>query len=252
MIRAVAVVVPAHNEERLLPGCLESIRAATAYPALAAVRVHTYVVADCCRDATARLARAYGATVTEPRFRSAGAARAHGTAAALDAFLAPGSGLTAAEVWLAHTDADSRVPRRWLAAQLACAGEGFEAVVGAVTVDDWSGHTPQTAARFRGYYAAHRREPGRLPGTHPHVHGANLAVRADAYLAAGGFPPLTTGEDHALVRALTARGSRLHRTDRDPVHTSARRTCRAPAGFGAFLLRLESQADQADQANRGR
>jgi RNA polymerase sigma-70 factor (ECF subfamily) len=33
------------------------------------------------------------------------------------------------------------------------------------------------------------------------VHGANLGIRASAYLAAGGFPPLPTAEDHALLAA---------------------------------------------------
>ena len=43
---------------------------------------------------------------------------------------------------------------------------------------------------------------------HPHVHGANLGVTAAAYLAAGGFSALRTGEDHALVRALETAGRR--------------------------------------------
>ena len=45
-------------------------------------------------------------------------------------------------------------------------------------------------------------------GTHPHVHGANLGMRADAYLAAGGWNPLPTAEDHDLVGT----AARLHRS----------------------------------------
>jgi hypothetical protein len=35
-------------------------------------------------------------------------------------------------------------------------------------------------------------------GTHPHVHGANLGIRADAYSDAGGWNDLTVAEDHCL------------------------------------------------------
>ena len=54
-------------------------------------------------------------------------------------------------------------------------------------------------ALFRERYAAGT-------GPHSHVHGANLGFRASAYLTAGGFPPVPTAEDHALVAALTAGG----------------------------------------------
>ncbi|MGW7520218.1 hypothetical protein ACWGJ2_32025 [Streptomyces sp. NPDC054796] len=129
MIRAVAVVVPAHDEEELLSACLESVRRAALHPALRGLRVEAVVVADSCRDATAGAGRAGGTHVVEADVRSAGAARALGTAHALRRLTAAGagkdqsalsdptglsglSGLSADEVWLAHTDADSRVPRR--------------------------------------------------------------------------------------------------------------------------------------------
>lgn len=239
MIRAVAVVVPAHDEEELIGGCLEAVRRATAHPALRDVRLGVFVVADSCRDATARIARAHGAEVAEESCGSAGAARALGTAQALHGFLGPG--LAADEIWLAHTDADSRVPRAWLAAQLAHAGAGFHAQAGTVTVDDWTGHPPGTAARFRRHYGPARAFPGAPEAPHPHVHGANLAVRADAYTAVGGFQEVPAGEDRALVMALDAGGWRVRRTAAHPVRTSARRTPRAPGGFGDLLLAMDRQ-----------
>ena len=36
------------------------------------------------------------------------------------------------------------------------------------------------------------------------VHGANLGIRASAYLAAGGFKSVRTAEDHALVATFPA------------------------------------------------
>ena len=46
----------------------------------------------------------------------------------------------------------------------------------------------------------------RPDGSHPHVHGANLGVRADAYLRAGGWADLRTAEDHDLWRRLLGSG----------------------------------------------
>jgi hypothetical protein len=72
------------------------------------------------------------------------------------------------------------------------------------------------------------------------VHGANLGVRASAYLRAGGFPEVPTAEDRALVAALTASGSRVRRTRSLAVVTSARREARAPHGFSHYLAELDA------------
>jgi cellulose synthase/poly-beta-1,6-N-acetylglucosamine synthase-like glycosyltransferase len=77
------------------------------------------------------------------------------------------------------------------------------------------------------------------------VHGANLGFRAAAYLRAGGFPDVATGEDRALVTALTATGSRVQYTRALTVTTSARRDARAPDGFGHYLAKLDAEADTA-------
>jgi glycosyltransferase involved in cell wall biosynthesis len=78
-----SVVVPAHNEERLLPGALRAIsKAADAV----AGEVEIVVVANRCTDATAEIARAAGAVVVEDEsrnisaVRNAGAGRARGEA----------------------------------------------------------------------------------------------------------------------------------------------------------------------------
>ncbi len=76
---------------------------------------------------------------------------------------------------------------------------------------------------------------------HPHVHGANLGVRGDAYLAVGGFPPLAVSEDAALVGALALAGRTVLRTPSCPVVTSARRHPRAPGGFGTDLDQLAGE-----------
>jgi glycosyltransferase involved in cell wall biosynthesis len=225
VIRAAGVVIPAHDEADLLPACLAAVRLAAA--ALAPVPVHLVVVADACTDQTAALARAAGATVLEIAARSVGAARAAG----MREVLRRTAHLDPAQVWLASTDADTLVPPCWLARQARHATEGWEAVVGTVTVADWAGQPAAVPPRFLARY-------GTGGASHPHVHGANLGCTARAYLAAGGFAALRTAEDHGLVDALAAAGRAILRTTGVSVVTSARRRARAPHGFSHLLSTL--------------
>jgi glycosyltransferase involved in cell wall biosynthesis len=214
----VGVVVPAHNEQRLLPGCLAALRCAAA---AVDVPVHLLVVLDTCIDHTAEAAG--DAAVLAVWERNVGAARRAGFTQLLHELGADG-------VWLATTDADTQVPPGWLADQLAHAHRGADAVAGMVSVANWSEHPASTAERF-----------GRLHHHiigHPHVHGANLGVSACAYLAVDGFPPLPAHEDIALITALKRTAHRVLHTADPPVITSARRRARAPAGFADFLSRL--------------
>ena len=225
MISAVGVVIPAHNEEHLLPSCLAAVR--EAIQLITPLPVYPVVVADACHDRTAQRAREAGAAVVEICARSVGAARDAGMAEVLSRTrpLAP------ERVWLATTDADTLVPPSWLRQQLHYAERGWDAVVGTVTVSDWTEHPPGLPPLFRDRYASDG-------DAHPHVHGANLGFSAAAYLAAGGFGPGVTAEDHALVRALTSVGSRILRTTTVSVVTSARRCARAPQGFSQLLSGL--------------
>ena len=229
MIRAVGVIVPAHNEQDLLPGCLAAVRRAARV--LRGTPVHVVVVADACRDRTMQAARRGGAAVVTISAGSVGAARAAGAREVLRR----AAHLDPADIWLATTDADTLVPPCWLRQQARYASQGWDAVVGTIRVLDWSGYPPGTRALFRRRYTS-----GTGPGPHSHVHGANLGFRASAYLKAGGFPAVPTAEDRALVAALTAEGSRVLRTRALPVATSARREARAPDGFGHYLAGLDA------------
>jgi glycosyltransferase involved in cell wall biosynthesis len=242
VIRSVGVIVPAHDEQDLLPACLASVRRAA--QALRGMPVHLVVVADACRDRTVRVARRGGASVVSIDARSAGAARAAGAREVLGRT----GQLDPENVWLATTDADTLVPAHWLRQQVRHASQGWDAIVGTIQVADWSGYPPGTRALFRERYEGVEAVAGVEgvggveggAGQHGHVHGANLGFRASAYLRAGGFPALPTAEDHALVAALTAGGSRVLRTRALPVTTSARRVSRAPRGFSHYLARLEA------------
>ena len=112
MIEAAGVVIPAHNEQDLLPSCLAAVRRAARR---VAVPVHLVVVADACTDLTARLARDHGATVIAVDARNVGAARRAGASH----LLRRTRRLDPAAVWLATTDADTIVPRYWLAGSSA-------------------------------------------------------------------------------------------------------------------------------------
>jgi glycosyltransferase involved in cell wall biosynthesis len=238
VIQAAGVVVPAHNEEELLPECLTALRRAAA---ALTTPVHLLVAADSCTDRTAALARGHGARVIGVRARSVGAARAAGMAELLR--LTAGS--DAAAVWLATTDADTVVPPGWLGRQLTYANQGWDVVLGTVAVADWDGHPPDTPAVFEARYRFGA-------GPHPHVHGANLGLRASAYLAAGGFRPLRTAEDHALLAAVTEAGCRILRASDIAVTTSSRRRARAPHGFSHLLRTLTRGRRRQDAAGGGR
>ncbi|MER5777404.1 glycosyltransferase [Streptomyces sp. NPDC002039] len=237
---ALAVVIPAHDEEALLPAALAAVRTATLPPALRRLRVLTVVVADHCRDDTAYLAREAGATVVTGSFRNPGQARAVGVRRALREL-----GRSASHAWIATTDADSEVPADWLVHQLDRAREGWEAVVGTVTLP----HASPLAERLRTRYEVTRPSDGEW--RHPHVHGANLGVTAQAYLSVGGFPPLGVGEDHALVDALKHAGHRVLTTAACPVLTSARVRGRARGGFADDLAALASHHLEGQQPTVG-
>jgi glycosyltransferase involved in cell wall biosynthesis len=238
----VAVVVPAHNEEDRIGSCIAAIAAAAGHPDLATIAVHLVVVLDDCRDQTAARAAAalagpdlpLTATLAAVSVRNVGRARAIGAA---QAFLS----LVPADpeaLWLATTDADSVVPRQWLAHQLELRAAGADGCAGTVVVDSWHEHPPATERSFDSLYRRH----GALDFGHPHVHGTNLGVSMAAYLAAGGFSPLVSGEDHALWNALRREGRRLVATPLAPVTTSGRRHGRSPAGFAGTLRRLGGTA----------
>ena len=146
MIRSVGVIIPAHDEQDLLPSCLASVRRAAR--ALRGMPVHLVVVADACRDRTVQAARRGGASVVSIDARSAGAARAAG---AREALLRTGR-LDPADVWLATTDADTLVPAHWLRQQVRHASQGWDAIVGTIQVADWSGYPPGTRSLFRERY----------------------------------------------------------------------------------------------------
>ena len=222
----VCVLIPACNEQELLPRCLYSVlRACEGLPR--SVSANIVVAVDRSRDETARIARGLlrgKGQVVELDAGCVGVARAMAAQAALAGCAGP-----LRQCWLANTDADCVVPEDWLLDQLALAETGVEAVTGTVDVDHFGEHGTGVEGRFRETYVIH------ADGTHPHVHGANLGVRADAYLRAGGWNPLTTAEDHDLWNRIGMHGCQRVTMGQLKVVTSGRRVGRAPGGFAEAL-----------------
>lgn len=227
-IEAVAVVVPARDEEGMLGACLGALASARLPVVRTGVPVVVVVVADSCGDTTAEVARAGGAHVRSVQAGSVGAARALGGSYALHIL----AGVARHRIWLATTDADSTVPLEWLSTQLGAARAGYDAVAGLVELDP--ADAPAAAHRWDRAYRAARGSQW----LHGRVHGANLGVRASAYRRAGGFDPVPAHEDVRLVRRLQALGSPVAWPDRPVVTTSARLHGKADAGVAADLRGL--------------
>jgi glycosyltransferase involved in cell wall biosynthesis len=221
-----AVLIPARNEELLLARCLESvIRAIDSLPA--AVKATIVLVSDCSTDRTADIAYrhigGYG-SVLHTRAGTVGTARAAAASYAIEKITVPLSNF-----WLANTDADCIVPPAWLSDQIDFAISGIEAVAGIVSIDSFEEHGPEVPARFQMSYSIH------ADGTHPHIHGANLGVRADRYVDVGGWADLKTAEDLDLWGRLKRTGARVLSSAKLQVVTSGRRVGRAPGGFAGAL-----------------
>lgn len=174
----VAVLIPARNEELLIQRCLNSVLAACSrLPS--SISTDVVVACDSSTDLTHEIAErvlANWGIVVATEVAVVGSARRLATRVALRRYA---GSLT--RCWLANTDADCCVPSTWLADQIAIADQGIDAMAGVISVDSFEEHSAGSDIRFRKSYLIHS------DGSHPHVHGANMGVRADAYLRSGGW-----------------------------------------------------------------
>jgi hypothetical protein len=225
VIRSVAVTVPAADEEDEIAECLAAVQAAiNRLHAETDVAGHVVVALDDCRDRTPQLVAQFPHVLTvAATARRVGTARRLAAAAALARFGPP------EHVWLASTDADSRVPVDWLTSMVAEAHRGVELVLG--TIRPGAGLPAVTEQAWR---AAHHLADG-----HPHVHGANLGISGAAYVRIGGWRDLVAHEDVDLVQRAVAAGVPVARSDGAPVVTSTRLDGRAPDGFAAYVRALQ-------------
>jgi glycosyltransferase involved in cell wall biosynthesis len=225
-IAGLMVVVPARDEEALIGECLDSINVAVdkvsvARPDLAVVVV---VVADQCVDRTAEIAHEAGVHVVRTDEGCVGAARRAG----VDAGIALLPAIPTHQVWIANTDADTRVPSAWLTQQVGLADRGARLMVGRA-IPDRHDLDESTWARWRRRHTSAE--------VVAHIHGANLGVRLDDYHAAGGWSRLHEHEDRHLVDSLLAIG--IPAAAGLDVITSGRLHGRVPGGFSGYLRKID-------------
>ena len=186
-MRTVSVVIPAYNESDLLPACLASLAAQDF-----AGPIEILVVDNASTDDTGAIARAAGVRVVSEPARGYGRALRRGFAEATGEIIA-------------STDADTTVPRDWVRRLVA----------------EYD-RDPQIVAVGGGieFFGANRRGPilieGILPWVNridrgnpagPHLWGANLSVRRDAFERTGGWnPEFSFQADTELSERLRAEG----------------------------------------------
>lgn len=199
----ISVVVPAFNEESLLPACLDSLLGQD-YPG----EIEIIVVDNGSTDATAAIARARGVTVVPEPERGYSRALARGFSAATGAIIA-------------STDADTVVPPDWLSRF----AREYEKRGDVVAV---GGEIVFCEPNLRGWLftrgllpVLNRADRSRPQG--PHLWGANFSVRRSVFEAAGGWNlDFNLQVDTELSERLRRFG-RVILLEDVPVYTSCRR-----------------------------
>ncbi len=198
----ISVVVPTHNEEKMICSCLEALNNQT----LPRDEYEIIVSDGLSTDDTVNIARELADHVFTGH-SPVGAARDYG----LKRARAP---------LVAFTDADTLVPPDWLETFI----KAFEnpEVVGAFGGVGYieSGILPQFYELMAGIII------GIGKYFMPFFHGFNICVRCDAALRVGGVPKKRLGEDSALGFALMKIGRIVYAPTK--VKTSFRRIRRAP------------------------
>ncbi len=225
----VSVVIPAFNEEKLLPATLAAVSAAAAAFTARGWAWECVVCDNNSADRTAELARAAGATVVFEPVNQIGRARDTGARAA-------------AGDWLVFIDADSW-PTAALFADIADRIAAGRHVGGGSTVELEPG-TPRYARFVCGLWNLWSRLAGWAAGS-------CVWAEAAAFRAAGGFgTEYYAGEEVFLSRRLKAVGRRTGRRfailSAHPLRTSSRKLKLYTLGeAGRFFCRLLFTAGRA-------
>ncbi len=177
----ISIVIPAYNEEALLPATLRALKTAAA---AAGVPYEMIVVDDGSTDRTAEIARAHGARVVAVNVRQIGAARNAGAKVAIGELLV-------------FVDADTLVPADVLQGAVAAFRAGAVGGGSAARVessDPWWGPPLMAAASW-------------LMRTARWAAGCFIFVRADVFRLVGGFDEqYFASEEIHLSRAVKKHG----------------------------------------------
>lgn len=216
----VSVVIPAFNEEWLLPATLEAVRGASRGFADEGWDHECIVCDNNSTDRTAEIAAAAGARVVFEPVNQIGRARN------------AGAGVAAGD-WLLFVDADSRPTRGLFAEAVLTASRPEVLAIGSTIRLDGGG--PSAAIAAAGWNLL-----SRIGGL---LAGSFIMVERRAFETIGGFSlEFYAGEELDLVRRLKAHGKpdrrRVAILHRHPLETSARKVrLYGPMETFGFLLR---------------
>ncbi|MCW2925275.1 MAG: glycosyl transferase [Thermoleophilia bacterium] len=225
------VVIPAYNEERWIEttlGALTSQRSGKPFTVL--------VVDNASTDDTARLVTDWAAAHPDLDLRLL-AEPEKGTGAASDSGFR--HAIEHGAAFILRTDADSIPAPDWVACmRRALDGEGIDLVGGRVLPRSDDGTSPRGAVVISAIVAWLMRHTGRFNRinrgpqfqcTYTLVPGFNLGMRAEAYLASGGFPRTRiedAHEDWELTNRVRTVSSRVRYRSGPLVRYSNRRVAR--------------------------
>ena len=155
VIRALDVVVPVHDEETQLGACLRALARSARHPLLAGIDVRL-------AGRPRRLLRPQrrgrrGGAARGPRRhagRMPGAVGRRRRGVGAEALRRAASGCAPEQVWVATTDADTRVPPDWLVRHVRAADGGADALAGVVEVADWHEQPAHVRQVFERWYRA--------------------------------------------------------------------------------------------------
>lgn len=167
-MRDVSVVIPVYNGAETLAAALQSIGRQT----LERDRYEIIVVDDGSNDGSAQIARSLGARTIVQRNAGAPAARNAGIGAACGE-------------WIAFTDSDCTVSRRWLETLLAAARSQAQSIGAAGKTLGFKSETP--AARFVDAMGGLDAQRHLQHPVYPFAPTANALYRREYLLAVGGF-----------------------------------------------------------------
>jgi glucosyl-3-phosphoglycerate synthase len=243
-----SVVVPAHDEELLIGGCLEALGR---QQDLEKAHYEVIVVLDDCADQTATEVESFGARHPDLQLlvlagpgQGAGPARASG----MDLACARLEEVGRYEGLIATTDADSVVEADWLVRQLEAIEAGAQAIGGDVVLEQSSAdRLPEEILERRQGELLKRTHlaASHGPADHAHFSGASLGVTPRTYRAVGGMASLSALEDQDLEDRLVQASIPIHRLSRVRVTTSARTEGRAQRGLAKDLALGEWVAERS-------
>jgi glycosyltransferase involved in cell wall biosynthesis len=185
----ISIIIPALNEERALPACLDALVAQT----LPVNQFEVIVVDNGSVDRTLRIARSFESLLPMRIVEKDGCSIA--------ALRNLGAKLARANL-LAFLDADCIAKPNWLSFALHILEERKGGVFGA------GYQIPENSAWVaRAWYGSENKKSGRVS----YISGGNLIVSREEFLAAGGFDEnLETSEDWEFCRRAASRAIPIH------------------------------------------